>query len=106
MTNGVAEDGEGRGWVREGGGAGGRGRRKQWTSRPAVGDLWTRHSVIALDPFVFKRSREEEGWRWRMVVVVGASGQKMVYNDFHFPALSSLATTACAVCQRWNGMGG
>lgn len=48
-------------------GAGGRqwGRRKQWTSRPAAGDLWTRHSVIALDPFVFKRSREEEGWRWR-----------------------------------------
>lgn len=42
-----------------------RGRRKQWTSRPAAGDLWARHSVIALDPFVFKRSREEEGWRWR-----------------------------------------
>ena len=26
--------------------------------------------------------------------VVGAPGQKMVYNDSHFPALSSLATAA------------
>lgn len=83
-----------------------RGRRKQWTGRSAAGDLWTRHSVIALDPFVFKRSREEEGWRWRGRWRWGAPGQKMVYNDSHFPALSSLATTACVVCQRWDGPGG
>lgn len=37
------------------------GRRKQWTTRPAAGDLWTRHSVIALDPFVFKRSQRKRG---------------------------------------------
>lgn len=44
-------------------GAGGRqqGRRKQWVSRPAAGDLWTRHSVIALDPFVFKWSQRKRG---------------------------------------------
>lgn len=53
MTNGGAEDGEGRGWMHGGQWR----RRKQWTSRPAAGDLWTRHFVIALDPFVFKRSR-------------------------------------------------
>lgn len=34
-----------------------------------------------------------------VLVVVGAPGQKMVYNDSHFPALSSLATTVCMVCQ-------
>lgn len=39
------------------------------------------------------------------MVAVGASGQKMVYNDSHFPALSSLATTACMVCQG-DGLGG
>lgn len=91
-------------------GAGGRqqGRRKQWASRPAAGDLWTRHSVIALDPFVFKwsqRKRGGDGGRM-VVVVVGTPGQKMVYNDSHFPALSSLATAACMVCQRWDGLGG
>lgn len=37
------------------------GRRKQWTSRPATGDLWTRHSVIALDPFVFEGSQRKRG---------------------------------------------
>lgn len=40
------------------------------------------------------------------MVAVGALGQKMVYNDSHFPALSSLATTVCRVCQGWDGMGG
>lgn len=47
------------GW--KGGERGAVGRRKQWTSRPAAGDLWTRHSVIALDPFVFKRSQRKRG---------------------------------------------
>lgn len=37
------------------------GRRKQWTSRLAAGDLWTRHSVIALDPFVFEGSQRKRG---------------------------------------------
>ena len=41
-----------------------------------------------------------------VVVVVGALGHEMVYNDSHFPALSSLATAECMVCQRWDGMGG
>lgn len=41
-----------------------------------------------------------------VVVVVGAPGQKMVYNDSHFPALSSLAKAAGTVCQRWDGIGG
>lgn len=96
MTNGGASNGRG---VMLG--AGGRqwGKRKQWTSRPAAGDLWTRHSVIALDPFVFKSSRGRRGVEME-AIVVGAPGQKMVYNDSHFPALSSLAVAACMVCQR------
>lgn len=39
----------------------GAGGGEQWTSRPAAGDLWTRHSVIALDPFVFERSQRKRG---------------------------------------------
>lgn len=51
--------------------------------------------------------QEESGRGVEVVAVaVGAPGQKMVYNDSHFPALSSLATAACTVCQRWDGMGG
>lgn len=44
-------------------GAGGRQQRRerQWASRPAAGDLWTKHSVIALDPFVFKWSHRKRG---------------------------------------------
>lgn len=83
-----------------------RGRRKLRTSGPAAGDLWTRHSVIALDPFVFKRSRAEEGWRWRgrgRREVGGLWARKMVYNESHFPALSSLATAARTVGLGWNG---
>ena len=85
-----------------------RGRRKQWTSRPAAGDLWTRHSVIALDPFVFKRSRKEEGWRWRgWWWWEGVLGRKwftmtLIFQHFH----PHTATTACMVCQQWDEMGG
>lgn len=43
--------GGGDGW---GGGSIGRADR-------LPGDLWTRHSVIALDPFVFKRSQRKRG---------------------------------------------
>lgn len=53
---------EGRGTGRGAVGCRGRQRgRKQWTSRLAASDLWTRHSVIALDPFVFKSSRRKRG---------------------------------------------
>lgn len=72
-------------------------RRKQWTSRPAAGDLWTRHSVIALDPFVFKRSQWKRGGDGGGGGGGGSPGQKMVYNDSHFPAFSSLATTVRTV---------
>lgn len=48
----------GRGQAGRGGGAAEKGRR-QWASRP--GDLWTEHSVIALDPFVFKWSHRRSG---------------------------------------------
>lgn len=73
-------------------GAGGRqqGRRKQWASRPAAGDLWTRHSVIALDPFVFKWSQRKRGgdgggwWLWWW----GLQGRKWftmtpIFQHFH-----------------------
>lgn len=84
------------------------GRRKQWTSRPAAGDLWTRHSVIALDPFVFKGSQRKRGGDegGRGEGGGGAPGQKMLYSESYFPAFSSLATTVCSVCRRWERPGG
>lgn len=85
-------------------GVGGVGRRKQWTSRPAAGDLWTRHSVIALDPFVFERSQRKRGGDGGGGGAL--PGQKMVYSDSHFPAFSSLATTVRTVCRRWERLGG
>lgn len=73
MTNGGVGDGEGRGWVQ-----GGRqwGKRKQWARRPAAGDLRTRHSVIALDPFVFKWSQRKRGGDGRRGVACGGGGSK------------------------------
>lgn len=66
MTNGGAGEGEGPGWVRGGrvwGGGGGQRRKGEGSGRAdqAAGDLWTEHSVIALDPFVFKWSHRRRG---------------------------------------------
>lgn len=62
-------------------------------------------------PWIHLSSREVRG---RGVEIVGGGvvggwgspGQKMVYNDSHFPAFSSLATTVRTVCRRRDRAGG
>lgn len=101
MTNGGAGDGEGRGWVQGGGSGEGRGSGR--AGRPLV---ICGPSTLSL-PWTHLSSSGVIGREVEMgVVAVGAPEQKMVYNDSHFPALSSLATTVRVVCQRWDGLGG
>lgn len=57
-------------------------------------------------PICLQEQLGRRGVEMERTAEVGAPGQKMVYNDFHFPALSSLAVVACMACQRWDGMGG
>lgn len=57
-------------------------------------------------PICLQEQLVRRGVEMERMVVVGAPRQKMVYNDSHFPALSSLVIAVCMVCQRWDGMGG
>lgn len=99
--------GTGRGEVGcRGGGSGGRGSSGRGDRPPVIcgpGTLslpWTHLSSSGV------RGRGVEMGGGGLLVVVGAPKQKMVYNDSHFPALSSLATTVRMVCQQWDGLGG
>lgn len=82
---------------RGGGGSGGRADRPLVICGPGTLSLpWTHLSSREVEV-------EEEV---AAAAAAGAPGQKMVYNDSHFLALSSLAKAARTVCQRWDGMGG
>lgn len=95
----------------QGGGSGGRGSSGR-ADRPLVicgpGTLslpWTHLSSRTVGKKRGGDGGDGEGMGGGGGGCVGAPGQKMVYNDSHFQALSSLAVAVCMVCQEmgWNG---
>lgn len=105
MTNGGAGEGEGPGWVGGGrvwGGAGGGGSVER---EKAVGEQ-TRPLVICGPstlslPWTHLSSSGVIGGEVETGAVAAAAAapqHKMLYNDSHFPPLSSSATAATAAC--------
>lgn len=83
--------GEAAGW---GGGSSGRADRLLVICGPGTLSLpWIHLSSGGVRGRGVEMEKEEEGGGGRR----GSPGQKMVYNDSHFPAFSSLATTVRTV---------
>lgn len=83
MTNGRAVDGEGPGWV------GGAGQRRKAEGSGRADLVICGPSTLSL-PWTHLSSSGVIGGE------AAATRREMLYNDSHFPALSSLATAAAA----------